>query len=268
MSVKTLLISIDKPYLQLNNVSLRYERTSSFSLFTNTHLRKKKSFLAIDDVSFSIQENETVGIIGRNGSGKSTISRLMSKVLPPNEGIVKVKGKVHLLALGVGFQSNLTGRDNVYVSGTLQGMSKKQVSENMQDIEDFAELGDFFDEPVRTYSSGMRSRLGFAVSTAVKPEILILDEVLSTGDQSFKNKAKQRMELMRSRTKIVILVSHSISQVKEMCTRVIWLEKGQMMMDGDPEEILKYYEDFCKKPKKWMYNNREKFDFIKMRDRF
>ncbi len=212
--------------------------------------------MALKDVSFTVGENETVGIIGRNGSGKTTISRILSTVLQPNQGMVDIQGKVQLLALGVGFNTSLTGRDNVYISGSLLGLSKKEISEKIEDIEAFAEIDDFFDEPVRTYSSGMKSRLGFAVSTAVQPDILILDEVFSTGDQSFKYKAKERMEEMRDKTKIVFIVSHSSAQVKQLCSRAIWLEKGQVLMDGKPEEVLKYYDDFCKGPQKWINQNK------------
>ncbi len=246
-------------FIKLSNVSLWYERTSSFSIFTNKHLRKTKSFIALDDISLSIDDGEAVGVIGRNGSGKSTLSRLMCRVLPPNEGTVDINGKVQLLALGVGFKPMLTGRDNVHISGALLGMSKKEVLANIDDIKEFAELGEFFDEPVRTYSAGMKSRLGFAVSTAVKPDILILDEVLSTGDQSFKNKAAKRLKEMRSSTKIVVLISHSSHQIKKLCTRVIWLEKGRIVMDGDPLELLKQYEVFCNKPDEWIRNNQDLF---------
>jgi ABC-type polysaccharide/polyol phosphate transport system ATPase subunit len=237
----------------LENVSLRYRRTASFALFSrNKKLGRTTDFLALDNVSFTIYENETVGIIGRNGSGKSTVSMIISGALPPDAGRVKVNGKVQLLALGVGFRSELTGRENVYISGTLLGLTRKQVTERMQEIEEFAELGEFFDEPLRIYSSGMRSRLGFAVATAINPDILILDEVMSTGDAAFKNKADQRMQAMRRRTKTVLMVSHNAGQVKNQCSRVIWLEKGRMLMNGPAVPILAEYNKFCKNPDKWL----------------
>lgn len=242
-----------EPSIILENVSLRYRRTASFSLFSpNKKLGKITDFLAIDNVSFTLYENETVGIIGRNGSGKSTISMIISGALPPDAGRVRVNGRVQLLALGVGFRPELTGRENVYISGTLLGMTRKQVTEKMTEIEEFAELGDFFDEPLRIYSSGMRSRLGFAVATAVNPDILILDEVMSTGDAAFRSKADQRMQGMRQRTKTVLMVSHSAEQVKNQCSRVVWLERGRLLMNGPTVPILAEYNKFCKNPGKWL----------------
>ena len=241
------------PSVILENVSLQYRRNASFALFSsNRHLGKATDFLAIDNVSFTIYENETVGIIGRNGSGKSTISMIISGALPPDRGRVKVHGKVQLLALGVGFRTELTGRENVFISGTLLGMTRKQVAARMGEIEEFAELGDFFDEPLRIYSSGMRSRLGFAVATAVNPDILILDEIMSTGDAAFRNKADQRMQSMRQRTKTVLMVSHNADQVKNLCSRVVWLEKGRLLMDGPAVPILAEYNKFCMNPNKWL----------------
>jgi ABC-type polysaccharide/polyol phosphate transport system ATPase subunit len=241
------------PSVILENVSLRYRRTASFSLFSkHKNLGKATDFLAIDNVSFTLYEDETVGIIGRNGSGKSTISMIISGALPPDAGRVQVNGKVQLLALGVGFRPELTGRENVYISGTLLGMTRKQVTAKMAEIEEFAELGEFFDEPLRIYSSGMRSRLGFAVATAVNPDILILDEVMSTGDAAFKNKADQRMQAMRRRTKTVLMVSHNAEQVKNQCSRVVWLEKGRMLMNGPAVPIIAEYNKFCKNPDKWL----------------
>ncbi|MHB8810244.1 MAG: ABC transporter ATP-binding protein, partial [Desulfobulbaceae bacterium] len=246
------------PSVILENVILNYRRTASFALFSpNKRLGKATDFLAIDHVSFTIYENETVGIIGRNGSGKSTISMIISGALPPDAGRVKVNGKVQLLALGVGFRPELTGRENVYISGTLLGMTRRQVTARIGDIEEFAELGEFFDEPLRIYSSGMRSRLGFAVATAVNPDILILDEVMSTGDAAFRNKADQRMQAMRQRTKTVLMVSHSAEQVKNLCSRVVWLEKGRLIMDGPAVPILAEYNKFCKNPGKWLENHRQ-----------
>lgn len=245
------------PSVILTDVTLRYRRTASFAFFSShSRLGKAADFLAIDRISFTIYENETVGLIGRNGSGKSTISMIISGALPPDSGRVQVHGKVQLLALGVGFRPELTGRENVYISGTLLGMTRRQVTERMGEIEAFAELGDFFDEPLRIYSSGMRSRLGFAVATAVNPDILILDEIMSTGDAAFRNKADRRMQEMRERTKTVLMVSHSSEQLKNLCSRVIWLEKGRLLMDGAAVPVLAEYTKFCKDPGKWLAGRR------------
>lgn len=244
----------------LEHVSLRYRRTGSsfFSLGHNKHLRQSKDFLALRDLSLTFYEEETVGLIGRNGSGKSTLSMMISGALPSDSGRVKTYGKVHLLALGVGFRPAMTGRDNVFISGTLLGLSRREVAGRMDEIKDFSELGDFFDEPLRTYSSGMRSRLGFAVATAVNPDILILDEVMSTGDAAFRKKADQRMQTMRKKTKTVIIVSHNANQLKKICTRVIWLEKGGLIMDGEAKSVLAKYNKFCQNPQKWLKRHAEK----------
>lgn len=246
-----------KPSIDISNVSLSYERSSRLTIFFNKNLRKTKRFQALDNISFAIGPHETVGIIGRNGSGKSTISRLMAGILKPSEGKVSVSGKVQLLALGVGFKPQLTGIENVFISGALLGMSRAEIKAHLSDIEEFTELGEFLDEPVRTYSSGMKSRLGFAVSTVVQPDILILDEVFSTGDNAFRSKALARIEEMKSKTKIVVLISHNPNQIKQMCTRVIWLDKGQIIMDKDPRYVLDHYDAFSKRPHKWLIENKE-----------
>jgi ABC-type polysaccharide/polyol phosphate transport system ATPase subunit len=208
-------------------------------------------------VSFTLREGETLGIIGRNGSGKSTLSMICSGVLIPDEGKIRIQGRSQLLALGVGFKVELSGRENVYISGSLMGLSKKEIESRMEDIEEFAELGEFIDEPVRTYSSGMRSRLGFAVATAVKPDILILDEIMSVGDKAFQEKATQRIRQMRSLARSVIIVSHNPGQLRKLSTRVLWLEKGRMLMLDEPKTVLNAYDNFCKNPAKWLKNNPE-----------
>ncbi|MCP3931909.1 MAG: ABC transporter ATP-binding protein [Bacteroidetes bacterium] len=248
-----------KPSIELQNINLCYRRGAVFFLSRKKHLRKEKEFWALRDVTFTIYEGETIGFIGRNGSGKSSISRVISGSLTPDSGDVRIQGKVHLLALGIGFRPGLTGRDNVVISGSILGLSRREIKEKMDDIEEFAELGDFFDEPVRTYSSGMRSRLGFAVSTVVNPDILILDEVMSTGDAAFRQKASERMTEMRERTKTVLIVSHNRDQLQALCTRIIWFEKGQIVMDGPVEEVLPAYGEFCKNPEEWKKENKNFF---------
>lgn len=245
------------PSVLLENVSLCYRRSASFFLSRNKNLRKSKEFWALRDVNLTIFEGETIGVIGRNGSGKSTISMIVSGSLKPDSGTVTVNGRVQLLALGIGFRPTMTGRENVVISASILGLSRKEIKARMHEIEEFVELGDFFDEPVKIYSAGMRSRLGFAVSTAVNPDILILDEIMSTGDAAFRKKANQRMETMRERTKTVIVVSHNPGQVRELCSRVVWLEKGRLIMDGGTAEVLPLYEKFCQNPKQWLLDNQE-----------
>ncbi|MGH8581954.1 MAG: ABC transporter ATP-binding protein [Gammaproteobacteria bacterium] len=243
--------------IALHGVSLSYHR-SARSWFSRTQrLREAKDYRAIHDVSFSVREGEVLGVIGGNGSGKSTLCMLLAGTLAPDQGRIMTKGRVQLVGLGVGFQVELTGRDNVLLNGTLLGMSRRQVAEKMDAIVSFAELGDFIDEPLRTYSSGMRSRLAFAVATAVEPEILILDEVMATGDQSFSNKALARLESMRSAAKTVIMVSHNLSQVRKICLRVIWLEKGQVLMDGEPQAVIAGYTEFSLNKEQWLQRHHD-----------
>ncbi len=247
---KTISISFD-------NVSLCY-RISRASLFSFGKKNKSiKEYWALRDVTFDVFEGDTLGLIGRNGSGKSTASMIISGALKPDKGKIFTNGKVQLLALGIGFRPQLTGRDNVMISGTILGLSRAKMKERMDEIEEFAELGDFFDEPIRTYSAGMKSRLGFAVSTAIEPDILVLDEVMSTGDAAFRKKANKRMDEMRGRTKTVVVVSHNPGQIKELCSRVVWLEKGRMVMEGKTEDVLPQYQKFCDNPKNWFAHNPE-----------
>lgn len=241
--------------VRLESVSLCYRRSAFFFLSKNKNLRREKEFWALRDINLTIFEGETVGLIGRNGSGKSTISMIISGSLKPDKGQVTVNGKVQLLALGVGFRPAMTGRENVIISGSILGLSRREIKDKMDEIEEFAELGDFFDEPVKIYSAGMKSRLGFAVSTVVNPDILILDEVMSTGDAAFRKKASQRMEAMRERTKTVLIVSHNPAQLSELCNRIVWLEKGRLVMDGQVDEVFSVYEKFCQNPAKWRLEN-------------
>jgi ABC-type polysaccharide/polyol phosphate transport system ATPase subunit len=243
------------PSVLLEKVSLCYRRSASFFLSRNKNMRGKKEFWALRDLTLTIYEGETVGLIGRNGSGKSTISRIICGSLQPDDGTVTVNGKVQLLALGIGFRPAMTGRENVIISGSILGLSRKVIKEKMDEIEDFAELGDFFDEPVRTYSSGMRSRLGFAVSTVVNPDIIILDEVMSTGDAAFRKKANERMKDMRERIKTVIVVSHNPDQLRELCSRAVWLDQGQLVLDGKVDDVLAAYKQFCQNPVAWRNKN-------------
>jgi len=241
----------------VREVSVFYDR-SAVSWFGGIRRSNKgKYYWALKNVSFSVAEGEMVGIVGRNGSGKSTLCMLMAGTLHPDHGEVIRNGRVQLLALGVGFRPELTGRENVLLSGTLLGLTRKEVMRNMTDIIAFSEIGEFIDEPMRTYSSGMRSRLAFAVATAVKPEILILDEAMSTGDQSFSSKADERMQSMRANAGAVVMVSHNVKQLGNFCSRVIWLEKGRLVMDDEPEVVIAHYNDFSRANATWLEQLRD-----------
>ena len=201
-----------------------------------------QEFLALKNISFEIKRGETWGIIGTNGSGKSTLLKLISGILKPYKGSVEVNGSIApLIELGAGFDMNLTARENIYLNGTLLGHTKKFMEEHFDEIVDFAELWDFLDVPMKNYSSGMQARLGFAVATMVRPDILIVDEILAVGDYKFTQKCNARMREMLDSGTTLLLVSHSIDDVKTMCNRAVWIDKGNMMMQGDAQEVCDAY---------------------------
>lgn len=201
-----------------------------------------QGFWALKDVSFQVKRGEKLGIIGLNGAGKSTLLKLISGVMKPTEGTIKVKGGiVPLLELGGGFDANYTGKENIFLRGALLGYSKSFMESKYDEIVEFAELEDFINVPLKNYSSGMVSRLGFSLSTIVQPEILILDEVLSVGDLKFQEKSQERMNSLLNKDTTVLLVSHSIGQVKNLCTRVIWLDKGKLVMEGPVDVVTAEY---------------------------
>ncbi len=239
-----------KAVIELDRVTLSYRRTARFSLLRRA--RTSHYHRALSDVSLALYEGEVVGLIGRNGSGKSTMGMLLSGILQPDTGRIERHGRIQLLSLGIGFNNELTGRDNVFVNAALLGLTRRQVHEHLDEIVAFAELGEFIDEPIRTYSAGMRSRLAFAIATVIQPDVLILDEVLSTGDDSFRHKAENRMREMKGKAKCVVMVSHSAGQIKKLCNRVIWLERGHLLMEGIPKQVMPEYESFCQNPEKWL----------------
>lgn len=204
---------------------------------------KYKEFWALKNVSFSVRPGEVLGIIGRNGAGKSTILKIISGILKPTEGSVSVRGNiVPMLELGSGFDYDLTGRENIYLNGAILGYSKKFLDERYEEIVRFSELGEFIEMPIRNYSSGMMMRLAFSVATVVNPEILIVDEILAVGDEAFQRKSRQRMlELMGGGT-TVLFVSHNLDQIRQMCDRVVWLDHGQVKMIGETKEVCDAYQ--------------------------
>jgi ABC-type polysaccharide/polyol phosphate transport system ATPase subunit len=201
----------------------------------------------IRNVSFELEQGEVLGIIGRNGSGKSTLLKMMAGVFPPNSGTISSKGAVSLLAgVGVGFNKELTGRENAYLYGALMGRSRKQIDELIDEIQSFAELTHHFDRPFRTFSSGMRARLGISVATAFKPDLLLIDEVLGVGDVSFREKSQNRVKDLIKTSGSVIIVSHSLAMLKDMCTRMILIEDGEILIDGEPDAVITKYREVLK----------------------
>lgn len=205
--------------------------------------RYHREFTALRDVSFDIRKGETVGVVGRNGSGKSTLLQLICGVLKPTSGVVQVNGRVSaLLELGAGFNPEFTGSENVYFQGALMGLNRRQVAERFEQIAEFADIGEFMEQPVRTYSSGMRVRLGFSVATMVRPEILIVDEALGVGDAAFQRKCYRRIHDICSQGTILLLVSHEIEGVKQICQQAYFLKEGRLLQEGPAKQVCDAYE--------------------------
>lgn len=235
--------------IEVKNVTMRFnlaeEKTDTIKEYILKLLRGKlhfNEFFALKDVSFNIKKGESVALIGMNGSGKSTMLKIIAGVMYPTKGTVKVKGSIApLIELGAGFDMDLTARENIYLNGAVLGFSKKFMDEHFQDIVDFSELHHFLDVPLKNYSSGMVARIAFAIATVTDPDILIADEVLSVGDYTFQQKCEKRMKELIDKGTTVIFVSHSIEQVKSLCNKATWLEKGKVIMTGDAHEVCDAY---------------------------
>lgn len=234
--------------IEVRNVGIEFPRRrvtlgtveSSFAKLLGR--RKTTSFTALNDISFDIAEGEVVGVIGRNGAGKSTLLRVMAGIYRPDRGTVRTAGRVSLLAgLGVGFNVNLSGRDNVYLYGSILGHRREVMDKLMDEVVAFAELEEFIEEPVRTYSTGMRARLGFSVASAVWPEILLIDEVLAVGDAHFKERSTAKIRAMVGQAHSVVVASHSFSTLRQVCTRLLLFERGRLVMQGTPKDVIAHY---------------------------
>lgn len=230
-----------------------YKSTIIGSFSKNKHSNKDSSSVTwpIRNINFQGYQGEVLGIIGSNGSGKTTLCRTLTGLLKPDEGEINIDGKVTaLFSLGMGFKKKLSGRENVYLNGMMMGISKDKIDEMIDEIHQFSGIGDFFDESMKKYSSGMKSRLGFSVAAFLEPEILILDESLNTGDRAFSKKAAKKIKELVSNAKMVILVTHSHRFAKQHCDRLIWLEKGEILEIGDPKTVLKNYQKSVPKVKR------------------
>ncbi len=245
---------MDNPIISFKNVSKEYTLyKSDADRFKALFYKSKKNKInkALKNVTFDIYPGEAVGLIGDNGAGKSTILKHITGVAFPSEGEIAVNGKVAaLLELTAGFSMEMTGRENIYLKGYILGLTDKEIKRLEERIIEFAELGDYIDQPVRTYSSGMKMRLGFAINVNIEPDVLVIDEALSVGDATFKKKCKQKIADTIKSGVTVLYVSHNAESVKELCTRAIYLKKGQLIYDGTVEEALKVYQaDKAKKGK-------------------
>ena len=238
-----------KIVIQAEDITMRFrmnsDRILSLKEFVTTALRGKlkyQEFTALDHVSFSVQKGETLGLIGRNGAGKSTMLKIISGILKPTSGSVTCHGNiVPMLELGSGFDMDLTGEENIFLNGAIMGYREEFLREKYQEIVAFSELGEFINSPIRNYSSGMLMRLAFSIATVADPEILIVDEILAVGDAAFQEKSKKRMLELMSGGTTVLFVSHNIDQIMEMCDQVIWLEHGQIKMMGAASDVCSQY---------------------------
>lgn len=209
-------------------------------LFWNRNRKEKREVL--NDINLTIKNGEAVALIGVNGSGKSTLLKLMTKIIYPNKGKITTNGKLtSLLELGAGFHPDFSGRENIYFNASIFGLTKKEINNRIDKIIEFSELGEYIDNPVRTYSSGMYMRLAFSIAINVDAEILLVDEILAVGDQHFQEKCISKMKQLKEEGKTMIFVTHSMNTVKQFCTRAIWLNKGKVKMDGNPESVIKEY---------------------------
>ena len=250
--MSSLSASDPHPRIQVEDVSLTY-RTSLESKptlqSTMVRLGRRQRIIreveALKHVSFQVPHGQVLGVVGANGEGKSTLMRVMAGILPPTSGRVEIEGQVStLLALGIGFNRKLTGRENVTLGGLAAGLSREQLVRKYEEIVEFAELEDFMDMPMRTYSSGMYGRLGFSVAVNMQPDILLIDEALSVGDARFRRKSFRKMRELCNEDRTIVLVSHSLGSIEELCDSAIWLHKGEMRMWDEPPAVIEAYTEF------------------------
>ena len=245
------------PVVLLEGVSVRYrvplDRLYSIKEYAIQWLRRRVKYRdhwALRDIDLGILRGEVVGVIGRNGAGKTTLLRVVARVVHPTVGRVRVRGQLApLLSLGAGFQQDLSGRENLFLNGVTLGYSRTDLTERLDRIVEFSELGGFIDAPLRTYSSGMRARLGFAIATDKRPDILLVDEVLAVGDAEFRRRCEDRIEEYRKDGMTVLIVSHSPQILRDMCSRVVWLEGGSVSLEGAPAEVINAYTESVSGPR-------------------
>ena len=237
-------ISVNDVWIRFNLASECVDNIKEYVIKMLKRQLMFQEFMALKGISFEVKAGESWGFVGTNGSGKSTLLKTISGILKPYKGSVQVNGTISpLIELGAGFDGNLTARENIFLNGSVLGYSEKFLKEKCDEIVDFAELRDFLDVPIKNFSSGMAARLGFAIATTVKPDILICDEVLAVGDFKFQEKCEQRMNELLSGGTTLLFVSHSIEQVKRMCQKAIWIDHGEMKMIGNAEEVCNAYSN-------------------------
>ena len=239
--------------IEVNNVSMEFfmpnEKVDNLKEFVIRLIKgkmEKKKHKVLDNISFSVKKGESIGLIGHNGAGKSTLLKILTGIMRPTEGSVIVKGKVApLLNLGAGFDNEASARENVYLNGAILGYSKRELVKKYQEIVDFAELHDYMNMPLKNFSSGMVARLGFAIAIDVNPDILLVDEILSVGDENFRKKCAAKIEELRNEGVTFVIVSHNMSQVKKLCQKAVWIEDSHMRAYGDAKEVCDEYIEYC-----------------------
>lgn len=248
MDNKPVMIDVDHVSVRFNLANQKVDNLKEYFVKMIKKELMFQEFLALDDISFQVKKGEAWGLIGTNGSGKSTMLKVISGILKPYKGSVTVNGNVApLIELGAGFDQELTARENIFLNGCVLGHTEKFMKEHFDEIVDFAELHKFLDSPIKNYSSGMKARLGFSVATMVKPDILIVDEILAVGDYKFRQKCEQRMTEMLSGGTTLLYVSHNINEVKRLCDHVIWIDKGVTRMIGEVNEVCDAYMEVMQK---------------------
>jgi len=242
---------MNEPMIDVNDVSVKYrlakEKPKTLQEYIIHRLKGRRmdyeDFWALKDINIEVYKKETLGIIGYNGAGKSTLLKVIAGVLKPTEGNVTVYGKIApLIELGAGFDMELTGEENIYLNASIMGLSRKEINGKFNKIVDFSELAEFIHSPLKSYSSGMVSRLGFSIATEVDSDILIIDEILAVGDEPFKKKCMKRMTGFREKGSTILFVSHSMDEIKRLCDRVIWIDHGKQKMYGDPKSVTEEYQ--------------------------
>lgn len=235
-------ISVDHVTIRFNLATEKVDNLKEYVIKLLKRQLMFQEFLAVKDMSFEIKRGQSWALVGVNGSGKSTILKAISGILRPYKGTIRINGTIApLIELGAGFDPNLTARENIYLNGTVLGHSKKYMDEHFEEIVDFAELHDFLDSPIKNFSSGMKARLGFAVATMVYPDILIVDEILSVGDYKFRQKCQKRMAEMMAGGTTLLYVSHDIATVRSLCSHAIWIDKGEIKLMGDAQDVCDAY---------------------------
>jgi len=244
---KNILVKAENLGMQFKIASVKYDTLKEriVGLFKKKKVKRENKLTVLKNINFEIKKGESLGVIGHNGAGKSTLLKIVAGIFEPTEGSIKTNGNVMLLNLGAGFDIEANAEENIYLNGAILGFTRKQMRERFDSIIEFSELGDFMNMPLKNYSSGMISRLGFAIAIDVQPDLLLVDEVLSVGDENFRKKCSAKIDELKEKGVSFMFVSHSVPQVQKICEKTIWIENSQVMAYGDTKEVCKKYMNYC-----------------------